>query len=86
MHTQLGTFNTIKATLPELKKTHGSIIAVSAVLQQGATVLQAHAASAKAGVDTLIRHVALEYGPFGVRANTIARACCPRLAFSRIRC
>ena len=74
MHTQLGTFNTIKATLPELKKTHGSIIAVSAVLQQGATVLQAHAASAKAGVDTLIRHVALEYGPFGVRANTIARA------------
>jgi NAD(P)-dependent dehydrogenase (short-subunit alcohol dehydrogenase family) len=39
-----------------------------------ATLLQAHAASAKAGVDTLIRHVALEYGPFGIRANTIARA------------
>jgi len=37
----LGTFNTIKATLPELRKTKGSIIAVSAVLQQGATLLQA---------------------------------------------
>ena len=38
-----------------------------------ATLLQAHAASAKAGVDTLMRHVALEYGPYGIRANTLAR-------------
>ena len=37
-----------------------------------ATLLQAHASAAKAGVDSLIRTTALEYGPFGVRANTIA--------------
>jgi len=71
----LGTFNTIKAALPELRKTKGSIIAVSATLQVGATHLQAHASAAKAGVDTLIRNVCVEYGPFGIRANTIAREC-----------
>ena len=38
-----------------------------------ATVLQAHAGAAKAGVDALIRIAAVEYGPFGVRVNTIAR-------------
>lgn len=30
----LGTYNTLKATLPELKKTKGSVIAVSATLHQ----------------------------------------------------
>lgn len=47
-----------------------------------ATLLQAHAASAKAGVDTLIRHVALEYGPYGIRANTIARKLVSHTLFS----
>lgn len=32
---QLGTYNTIKAVLPELKKTKGSLIAISATLQEG---------------------------------------------------
>merc|ERR1712093_359454 len=64
--------NAFKTALPELRKTKGSIIAVSATLQVGATHLQAHASAAKAGVDTLIRNVCVEYGPFGIRANTIA--------------
>ncbi|KAL7010151.1 peroxisomal 2 4-dienoyl-CoA reductase sps19 [Cystobasidiomycetes sp. EMM_F5] len=68
----LGTYNTLKATLGELKKTKGSVIAVSATLHREVTLLQAHASAAKAGVDSLIRTTALEYGPFGVRANTIA--------------
>lgn len=56
----------------ELKKTKGGLIAVSATLHNHVTLLQAHASAAKAGVDSLIRTAALEFGPFGVRANTIA--------------
>jgi peroxisomal 2,4-dienoyl-CoA reductase len=34
--------------------------------------LQAHVSAAKAGVDSLMASVALEYGPMGVTANVIA--------------
>jgi peroxisomal 2,4-dienoyl-CoA reductase len=34
--------------------------------------LQAHVSAAKAAIDSLMGSVALEYGPYGVTANTIA--------------
>lgn len=34
--------------------------------------LQAHVAAAKAGVDSLMTSVALEYGPYGLTSNVIA--------------
>ncbi|KAH8921545.1 NAD(P)-binding protein [Atractiella rhizophila] len=67
----LGTYNTLKATLPSLKKTRGSIIATSALLHYLPSPLQAHVSAAKAGIDALIRVVAAEYGPLGIRANTL---------------
>jgi peroxisomal 2,4-dienoyl-CoA reductase len=68
----LGTFNTIKATIAEVKKTKGSYIGISATLHYKGTFLQAQVSAAKAGVDALFRVAAVEYGPFGIRFNIIA--------------
>ncbi len=69
----IGTWNTIKACLPSLQKSGDAcIIAVSATLHYGASVLQLHPSAAKAGVDSIIRTLAVELGPQGIRSNIIA--------------
>ncbi|KAK4701773.1 hypothetical protein P7C70_g4456, partial [Phenoliferia sp. Uapishka_3] len=68
----LGTYNTIKATVEEVKKTKGSYIATSATLHYKGTFMQAHVSAAKAAIDALFRVAAVEFGPFGVRFNIIA--------------
>ncbi|KAF9520707.1 hypothetical protein BS47DRAFT_1323329 [Hydnum rufescens UP504] len=68
----IGTFITIKATLPHVRATRGSYILMSAILYDRGLAYQAHAAAAKAGVDALGRVVAVEEGPRGVRCNSIA--------------
>lgn len=82
----IGTFNTIKATIPYLVEsaarnpnpppagqvaTGGRIMAISATFHYTGTPLQSHVSAAKAGVDSLMASVALEYGPLGVVANVI---------------
>lgn len=72
----LGSFNTLKATLPELLKsaaknpntgtnssTGGRIIFVSATFHYTGMALQSHAAVAKAGIDALSATASIEYGP-----------------------
>lgn len=69
----LGTFNTIKATLPHiLKSPTPRIIYVSATFHYTGLVMQSHVSAAKASVDSLMASVALEYGPRGVNSNVIA--------------
>lgn len=68
----LGSYNTLKATIPHLKKSKGSILFISATIHYRGTVLQAHVSAAKAAVDALSQVVAVEYGPFGVRSNVIS--------------
>ncbi|SCZ89602.1 BZ3500_MvSof-1268-A1-R1_Chr9g10473 [Microbotryum saponariae] len=68
----MGTFNTFKATIDEVKKTQGAYIAISATLHYKGTVMQAHVSAAKAAIDSLFNVIAVEYGPLGVRANIIA--------------
>ncbi|EEP79423.1 sporulation protein SPS19 [Uncinocarpus reesii 1704] len=84
----LGSYNTLKATLPHLIKsatthksdgvtpsptgTGGRIIFVSATLHYTGLPLQTHVTVAKAGVDALSNNVAIEYGPFGVTSNIIS--------------
>ncbi|KAK3180361.1 peroxisomal 2 4-dienoyl-CoA reductase sps19 [Lecanicillium sp. MT-2017a] len=68
----LGTFNTLKATLPYLVQSKGRIIYVSATFHYTGMPLQAHVAAAKSSVDSLMASVALEYGPRGVISNVIA--------------
>lgn len=69
----LGTFNTIKATMPFLLRSpNPRLIYMSAPFHYTGMPLQAHAAAAKSAVDSLMASVTLEYGPRGVTSNVIA--------------
>ena len=68
----LGTYNTIKATLPLLRASKGAYVHISATLHYRGTPWQAHVSAAKAGVDALSAALAAEEGPRGVRSNVIA--------------
>ncbi|MGH9140919.1 MAG: SDR family oxidoreductase [Vicinamibacterales bacterium] len=67
-----GTFNVSRAALPHLKVQGGSVINISATLPYLGTMGQAHASAAKAGVDSLTRTLAVEWGPHRIRVNGIA--------------
>ncbi|KAH9947333.1 2,4-dienoyl-CoA reductase [Amylocystis lapponica] len=68
----LGTYNTIKATLPHVRAAKGSYIHVSATLHYKGSPYQVHVSAAKAGVDATSAVLAVEEGPHGVRSNVIA--------------
>ena len=84
----LGSYNTVKATLPHLVAsagkhksdgktasltgTGGRIVFVSATFHYTAVPLQTHVSVAKAGVDALSNSLALEFGPRGVTSNVVA--------------
>lgn len=74
----LGSYNTVKATLPYLVEsakrstTGGRIIFVSATIHYTGLPLQTHVSAAKAAVDSLSNAVAIEYGPLGITSNVIA--------------
>jgi NAD(P)-dependent dehydrogenase (short-subunit alcohol dehydrogenase family) len=67
-----GTFNTAKAAFPHLRTPGGAIVNISAVqaLLPGAN--QIHVNAAKAAVDMITRSLAIEWGPLGIRVNSIA--------------
>src|SRR6266699_675544 len=67
-----GTFNVSRAALPQLKAQGGSVLNISATLPYLGTMGQVHASAAKAGVDSLTRTLACEWGPYGIRVNGIA--------------
>ncbi|PWN97399.1 2,4-dienoyl-CoA reductase [Tilletiopsis washingtonensis] len=68
----MGTYNTMKATLDELKKTHGAYIHITATLHHTGIPWQAPASAAKAAIESLSQGIAVEMGPHGVRSNCIA--------------
>lgn len=68
----LGTFNTCRAVFEHLRRPGASIINISAMQAFTPMPLQAHVCAAKAGVDMLTKCLAIEWGPEGVRVNSIA--------------
>ena len=68
----LGTFNTCRAVFEHLRRPGASIINISAMQAFTPTPMQAHVCAAKAGVDMLTKCLAIEWGPDGVRVNSIA--------------
>jgi 2,4-dienoyl-CoA reductase [(3E)-enoyl-CoA-producing], peroxisomal len=67
-----GTFNVCRAAFAQLKEHRGQILNISATLHYLGTPLQLHVSAAKAGVDALTRNLAVEWGRYGIRVNTIA--------------
>ena len=68
----VGTYNTCRATMAEVKRTHGTYLHISATLHYSGLPWQAAPSAAKAGVDALSNVICVELGPFGVRSNCIA--------------
>ena len=68
----LGSFNASRAAFEQLKSTGGNILFISAGQSFTPYYAQAHVGAAKAGIDNLMRNLALEWGRFGIRSNSIA--------------
>ena len=66
-----GTFNVFRGCHDLLNRPGASLIAITAGQAINASALQAHACAAKAGINQLIRVLALEWGP-DVRVNGIS--------------
>ncbi|GFS10689.1 peroxisomal 2,4-dienoyl-CoA reductase [Elysia marginata] len=69
----LGTYNVSKVAFDKYLKDHGGVIInISATLHHRGTILQTHLGVAKAGIETLAKHQAVEWGPKGVRVVNVA--------------
>jgi NAD(P)-dependent dehydrogenase (short-subunit alcohol dehydrogenase family) len=67
----LGAFNASRAAFEQLKETQGTIIYISAGMAYMPYAFQVHVGAAKAGIDMLMRNLALEWGRHGIRTNSI---------------
>ncbi|XP_021267087.1 peroxisomal 2,4-dienoyl-CoA reductase isoform X1 [Numida meleagris] len=69
----LGTFNTSKVLFEKYFRDHGGVIInITATLSYRGQALQVHAGSAKAAIDAMTRHLAVEWGPNNIRVNSLA--------------
>ncbi|XDA88792.1 hypothetical protein R6Z07F_018420 [Ovis aries] len=69
----LGTFNVSRVLYEKFFRDHGGVIVnITATLGARGQVLQVHAGSAKAAVDAMTRHLAVEWGPQNIRVNSLA--------------
>ncbi len=67
----LGAFNASRAAFEQLRQTRGCLVYVSAGMAYMPHAFQAHVGAAKAGIDMLMKNLALEWGRHGIRANSI---------------
>ena len=67
-----GTFNVFRACYDLLNRPGASLIAITAGQAVNPAMMQAHVCAAKAGINQLIRVLAMEWGPAGVRVNGIS--------------
>ncbi|MEQ1515613.1 MAG: SDR family oxidoreductase [Usitatibacteraceae bacterium] len=68
----MGSFNASRAAFTQLQQTKGSIIFISAGQAYMPYAFQVHVAAAKAGIDMMMKNLALEWGKYGIRCNSIA--------------
>lgn len=66
-----GTFHVLRAAHAFLRKPGASVLNISAPQSFNPMMYQAHVCAAKAGVDMLTRVLAMEWGPEGIRINSI---------------
>ena len=68
----IGSFNLFRAGFEHLVTPGASLIAITAGQAVKPVPLQAHVCAAKAGVNMLVKTLAIEWGPMGVRVNGIS--------------
>jgi NAD(P)-dependent dehydrogenase (short-subunit alcohol dehydrogenase family) len=68
----LGTFNVLHGAFPHLNPAGASLVNISAPQAQRPMRYQAHACSAKAGIDMLTKCLAVEWGDRGIRVNAVS--------------
>jgi len=66
-----GAFHASRAAFEQLKFTRGCLIYISAGQSFVPQAYQLHVAAAKAGIDVLMKNLAVEWGRHGIRANSI---------------
>lgn len=66
-----GTFHVLRGAFEHLRRPGACVLNISAPQAYNPTKFQAHVCAAKAGVDMLTRVLAMEWGPEGVRVNSI---------------
>jgi NAD(P)-dependent dehydrogenase (short-subunit alcohol dehydrogenase family) len=67
----LGSFNASSAAFDQLQQTKGTIIYISAGMAYMPHAYQVHVGAAKAGIDMMMKNLALEWGRHGIRVNSI---------------
>lgn len=67
----MGTFHVMHSAHPYLKKPGASVINISAPQSYLAMAGQSHVCAAKAGVDMITRCLSIEWGPQGIRINSV---------------
>lgn len=67
----LGTHHVMHAAYPHLTKPGASVINISSAHSANAMIGQSHVCAAKAGIDQITRTLALEWGPVGIRINSV---------------
>jgi len=67
----LGSFNASRAAFEQLKETKGTLIYISAGMAYVPHAYQVHVGAAKAGIDMMMKNLALEWGRYGIRVNSI---------------
>jgi len=68
----LGTYNVFRAAFDYINQRGASLIAITAGQAVNPMPMQAHVCAAKAGVNMLIKCLAMEWGPAGIRVNGIS--------------
>ena len=68
----LGTFNVFRACVHEAKRPGASFLAITAPQATRPMLFQSHVCAAKAGVNMLVKCMAMEWGQSGVRVNAIS--------------
>jgi NAD(P)-dependent dehydrogenase (short-subunit alcohol dehydrogenase family) len=67
----IGSFNAARAAFAQLKETSGIILFVSAGMAYMPYAFQLHVGAAKAGIESMMKNLALEWGRYGIRSCSI---------------